>query len=123
MNGRVVRLETVDRGEILLHCPTWCTGRHTAQFDTYANELVHSDDGAFVGPEPDMETSMQVNRGWQEYGPVEQTVPFYSADVHLTMNAYSAGDLEEAAVTLEAFAAEMRALAPKLAELQAEVGD
>ncbi|MDX2704065.1 hypothetical protein PV350_14515 [Streptomyces sp. PA03-6a] len=124
MTGRrIVRLETVDAGEIELHCPAWCKAVHTAGFNTYSFELVHSDGGEFVGPEPDMETSMQANREWQEYGPAEQTTPYYGVDVHLTANGYSAEDLEQAAATLEAFAAEMRALAPKLAELQAEVGN
>ncbi|MDX3235674.1 hypothetical protein PV392_08235 [Streptomyces sp. ME03-5709C] len=121
MTGRrIVRLETVDAGEIELHCPAWCTGRHTPGVRTYSDELVHFDKGAFVGPVTTREISMQVNRAWQEYGPAEQTRPYLALDVTLIANADSPEQLELAAATLEAFAAEMRALAPKLVELQQE---
>ncbi|MET9876556.1 hypothetical protein ABZZ36_18305 [Actinacidiphila glaucinigra] len=117
---RIVRLETADRGEITFECPLWCTVPHTPGVNTYSDEIVHYDAGVYVGPEPSRESSMAVARAWQPFGDPEQTVPYLAIDVTLTLYAGTAEKLEQAAATLEAFAAEMRALAPKLVALQGE---
>ncbi|WP_329187023.1 DUF6907 domain-containing protein [Actinacidiphila glaucinigra] len=121
MTGRrIVRLETVDAGEITFECPLWCTVPHTPGVNTYSDEIVHYDAGVYVGPEATRESSMAVARAWQPFGDPEQTTPYLSVDITLTVYVGTAEKLEQAAATLEAFAAEMRALAPKLTELQEE---
>jgi hypothetical protein len=120
MSRRIVRLETADRGEIELHCPEWCTDRHTAGFNTHADELVHYSEAEYVGPVASNEASMAVTRAWQEHGATWQTEPYLSVDVTLTVYAATAAQLEQAAATLRSFAAELQNLAPKLAALQAE---